>query len=447
MTTTNTQRLESIDNQIPAEGKSILEQLKSIASVSELIRIFGACAVIASMSLFLLEGWSNGNDIQRYLKLLGQTGLLTVAGLVLSLVVKEYKGARLFFGLGLISVVANFAILGALFYSLIPIDATFADYPEMVTWVAIKPEIFWPVFGGALVALALVTRFCYSIFARNIANPLTASFLLLNGLMLVPLRGSLPISILLLAGTLMAFYVINKLRKRDETVITPESKFALITLCLPLLVMAVRSLSLYQVDDIMMITINSLIYLGIRSGVARIEQSIGIKDVLEICQFCVGVLISLQVSALVPYSLYEFGPAITSLLVMAFAADQMMQSKSAKWRSSILNISVIGLVIMNVMTGVFESTLAYEISSLVICLALVGFATAVRPYVNSNIASRRAAMIGVAASLGLISMEFFAMIDLSSWMVLGLIGMVLIFAGSFYERFGIRFSQTAKPAE
>ncbi|MEM7358770.1 MAG: hypothetical protein AAF431_06725 [Pseudomonadota bacterium] len=441
---TNTQRAENLHTQIPAEGAGILEQLKSIANVSEVIRIFGACAVIASMSLFLLEGWSNGNDIQRYLKLLGQTGLLTLAGLVLSLVVKEYKGARLFFGLGLISVVANFAILGALFYSLFPVDATIADYPEMVTWVAIKAEVFWPVFAGALVALALVTRFCYSIFARNIANALTISFLLLNGLLLVPLRGSLSVSVLLLAGTLAAFYVIKALRKRDETVITAESKFAFVTLCLPLLVMAVRSLSLYQVDEIMMITINSLIYLGIRSAVARIQQTTNLKDGLEICQFCIGVLISLQVSALVPDSLCEFSPAILSALVIAFAVDQMIQSDSRKWRTSILSISSIGLVTINVMIGLFESALAYKISSLVVCMALIGFVTAAQPYVNTIIASRRAAMLGAVISLGLISMEFIAMIDLSSWMVLGLIGILSIFAASFYERFGIRFSQTAK---
>ena len=95
------------------------QRILKIASFSELLRIFGACAVLASMSLFLMNGWSEGNDIQRYLKLLAQTGLLTLGGLALSVGLKEYKGARLFYGLSLVSVAANFTILGALIYSMV----------------------------------------------------------------------------------------------------------------------------------------------------------------------------------------------------------------------------------------------------------------------------------------------------------------------------------------
>jgi len=73
-----------------------------------MLRVFGACAVIASLSLFLIEGWTDGNDLNRYFKLLAQTGLITGAGLFLSFVVKEVKGARVFFGVFLrVTVQAN----------------------------------------------------------------------------------------------------------------------------------------------------------------------------------------------------------------------------------------------------------------------------------------------------------------------------------------------------
>ena len=94
----------------------ILYSIRNFATVSEALRILGAAILLASMSLFLLQGWNEGNDIRRYLMLLAQTGLLTAAGFALSHGLKETKGARLFFGLALVSIPANFTILGALLY-------------------------------------------------------------------------------------------------------------------------------------------------------------------------------------------------------------------------------------------------------------------------------------------------------------------------------------------
>ena len=62
------QKNTTIEQSIVTNDKSILTKLKNIMSVSEVLRLLGACAVIASMSLFLLNGWSEGNDINRYYK-------------------------------------------------------------------------------------------------------------------------------------------------------------------------------------------------------------------------------------------------------------------------------------------------------------------------------------------------------------------------------------------
>jgi len=165
------------------------------------------------MSLFLLNGWSDGNDIQRYLKLLGQTGLLTAAGLILSFALKENKGARIFFGLSLISVVANFMILGALTYSMFQLDGSLMQYPSMVTWKAVNASTFWPIFGVAVTLLSVLTRFSFSVFARNISGPLSISFLLLCSLLLVPVRSSIIASLLAVAALWFAVLVVIMLTK------------------------------------------------------------------------------------------------------------------------------------------------------------------------------------------------------------------------------------------
>ena len=60
--------------------ESILRSVRNFATLSEALRILGATVLLASMSVFLLQGWNEGNDISRYLLLLAQTGLLAAAG-------------------------------------------------------------------------------------------------------------------------------------------------------------------------------------------------------------------------------------------------------------------------------------------------------------------------------------------------------------------------------
>ena len=62
----------------------IVHSIRNFATLSEGLRILGAAVLLASMSLFLLQGWNHGNDISRYLMLLAQTGLLTAAGFAMS---------------------------------------------------------------------------------------------------------------------------------------------------------------------------------------------------------------------------------------------------------------------------------------------------------------------------------------------------------------------------
>jgi len=239
---------------------NLISKLKSIISVSELLRLFGACAVLASMSLFLLNGWAEGNDIQRYLKLLAQTGLLTFAGFAMSYTLKENKGARLFFALALVSVVANFTILGALTYSMFQLDGGLIDYPSMVTWTVVSASSFWPVFIGAVIVLMLLARFSFSIFARNIAGSLSISFLAMNTLLLIPVRTSFLVSIIAVLGLLVASVIVKKISATENVVFTKETKFAMSLLFVPALLIIARAISLYHVDEVLLVLLSGLAY-------------------------------------------------------------------------------------------------------------------------------------------------------------------------------------------
>ena len=45
---------------------NVMRSLRNIATLSEALRILGAGVILVSMSVFLLQGWNAGNDINRY---------------------------------------------------------------------------------------------------------------------------------------------------------------------------------------------------------------------------------------------------------------------------------------------------------------------------------------------------------------------------------------------
>ena len=181
----------------------LMQSVRNVATLSEALRILGAGVILVSMSVFLLQGWNEGNDIRRYLLLLTQTGLLGAAGFAMSHLVKETKGARLFFGLALVSIPANFTILGALLYSVFQWDGGLTTYPGYADWRIEDVASIGVTMTAAMLVLVPVTLFCFAIMARHSAKRLSLHFLLLNALLLLPVRGSVAAARSLLPGLFM----------------------------------------------------------------------------------------------------------------------------------------------------------------------------------------------------------------------------------------------------
>ena len=419
---------------------SIFDKLKEITSVSELLRLFGACAVIASMSLFLLNGWAEGNDISRYLKLLAQTGLLTLAGFAMSYALKENKGARLFFALALISVVANFTILGSLTYSLFQLDGGLIDYPSMVTWTVVNASSFWPVFIGAVIALMVLARFSFSVFARKIATPLSVTFLAMNALLLIPVRSSLLVSAIALAGLCISSIVVKKLAANEKIVFTKETKFALSLMFAPALLIIARAVSLYSVDEVLLVLLSGLAYAFLRFSGSKLSESPIARSLVEIAQFCVGTVLALSIVNLFPRSLESIHVLIFSLAAIALTFDQMQSTKSAKWKKSILAITTVVVVGANVLFAAIENDILIQLFSVLMCAGLFYLATSnetsEQPYKFSKLIS----LLGTFVSIGILLIHVVDLINLGNWVLIGSLGVTLIVLGSLYERFGLSLS-------
>ncbi len=421
------------------QKRSLSERLESIASLSQLIRIFGACAILVSMSLFMLKGWSDGNDISRYLKLLAQTGLLSGAGLLLTFLIKEFKGARVFFGLALVSVVANFTILGSLTYSLFAIDTMIVDYPAMMKWEVINATTFAPVFLGAVALLSLVSFFGFSVFARQISKPLTIGFLSLCTLLLIPVRSSLVATCLAAFALWVAWMLIKRLSKVEKLAFTKEAKAALGMLLLPGLIIIARALSFYHIDEITLLVVSALAFAGLRS--ITMEMGVTAARMLEIAQYALGMVIALLVGDILPSSFGSFSFFIPMLVFIGFATEQLINGREPAWKSVMTTTTTAITAPLILLLAVSETQFIYSLQALVLCGTLLALNIYASKTLHKPVAGQVMSIISVIAASLIVFFDLVHLAQLGSWMIIGLVGGGLILGASIYERYGLSLSK------
>ena len=100
--------------------------------------------------------------------------------------------------------------------------------------------------------------------ARNSAKSLTFHFLLLNSLLLLPIRGSLAAGTIAMIGVVYALFVLGKLTAKDRSLKTGEGKFALATLFIPIGIILFRSMYFYQIDSLMIAMVTLSLFMSAR---------------------------------------------------------------------------------------------------------------------------------------------------------------------------------------
>lgn len=422
-----------LDSEETGAFQKVLESMKNMATLSSLMRMLGSLSLIAGMSVFLLQGWGESSDSSRFLMMLGQTLLMSVAGFGLHYFLKENKGARVFFGLSLLSVTANFSVLGALIYSVFQFDSLLQGLPGFATWVmADLNSLAFCVLVGTLV-LVPVSFFGFRLFARGNTKKFTAMYLASCVLMLIPIRDPTIIIGLLFIAVL----VIGKLLKKMEGTNTLERKLAAGVIFVPLMIMGFRSLYFYQVEAITALCILCFIYYGVRKLTCKLDSESRLK--------ITGNLISLPLAGWISISLFEllFGSingyswvswaVLLSILAFnALMADLYIRSQQKGYATL---FSVVGSLVLAL--G-FTSIISMEDSVLMILMAIItGLAWAAAGY---QLRSRTMVISGVLITGAVFVTEFvnlITIINLNNWLLLSLVGAAAIIIASIAERHGV----------
>ena len=415
-----------------------INSLKEFANFSSLLRIFGAIAVLASMSMFLMQGWSDTNDFERFCMMIGQTFLLGVGGFAMIKMFKEKKGARLFFGLSLVSVTTNFTTLGALVYSIFKRDDLSVAYPDFALWQWQVDSTLTAMLsvGIAILFLVPLSLLAFSVLARPAAKQLTLWYTAMNLLLLIPVRETAVIMLLVgVAGLgLMQLFLSKKNRLIDLSLFTwktQEGRYARLILFVPLVIMLARS-SFYEFGAVAdLITLVS-IYLVASFLPKMVEYKIAIW----------GYIVAIVVSAIIALCLVslssdlllitsELARPLLAVILGALTTDLVVRSKNT-WAQNIVKAAGALIVTLALMINHLEYL------SLVSALSIL-LAAGIMIFASIKMADRLLLALGVVLALTLGVSHAGWMTDLvigSGWIGFAIAGVSVIVLASMLDRYG-----------
>jgi hypothetical protein len=411
----------------------VVQSVRNFATLSEALRILGASILLASMSVFLLQGWNQGNDISRYFLLLMQTGLLTAAGFAMSHGLKEAKGARMFFGLSLVSIPANFTILGALLYSVFQWDNSLTTYPGFATWQIENVASTSATLGAAMLVLLPVTFFCFAVMARHSSKSLSVNFLLLNVLLLLPIRSSLAAGVVALAGVLYALNVVSRAAKKDRALKTAEGKFALTTLFIPAGIILFRSMYFYQVDSLLIAMVAMALYMAARQASVFPGRQNRVALTLEVLSVPLALAIAVAMTdAFQPVISVALRAPFFAIVYSLLAIDLMRRTSSRKL------IGLIGATISLFVALSFVFSVAVMPSIITALLSLA--AGGLLMLCGSALRNLMAVICGVITMIASVLFgldEILRLIANSGWVELAVFGASTIALASVLDRYGV----------
>ncbi len=410
---------------------SYFEIVRKYASLSDVLRMTGALAVAIAMGLFLLEGVDVKNDLYRFLTMLGLTSALTAAGFLMSMVLKEQRGSRVFISLGLLSVPVNFTVFGALIYSVTPLDSMAAFYPGFAHWTATAADMSIALIGGAVVLLPVVWL-GYSVLARSARSWLSAALILGSAVLIIPVRQELWAAMLALGSTVAIWSICLKNSKDSLALKTAEGKFAVALLFVAPIIIAVRSLILYEVSGVLVLTLAGGFYFYIRQLTARrVEKNI-VTTSLMILAAIASVVVSVSAGDVLDHYMAGNLPMVFSaviLLLLTFDMYSFSHNKDMAGNISAVMVSI--ATVSLVFTALVSGSALITILSAAILLVV-----AVVSYLGRLPAAASIAAIGGVAIMFLNIDTLWAMIARTGWWGIAIGGAAAIVAGSMLDRAG-----------
>ena len=412
---------------------TLVQSLHRAATLAELIRLSGAALIVFALSLFLMQGVDAVNDLQRYHLLLLQTSLLGVAGFAVGYWLKEPRGARVFFSLGLVSIPANLAVLGAMVYSIMPATNLSDRYPDYASWQASSlSEIALAIVTG-LIVIVPMSIFAFSVLARQSRTWLTCGYLFASSALLLPIRGSMSIILISAVVAVCMVTLITNRQTARPTTLTIEERFSRGLLFLPSLLMLARSAVLYSSDFHFTMALVIATYILLRQWSHYCSGTSFWTNTLHVVTALSATWLSVMLGTVMTNYVFLPGASLVFILVLGgllLDLSRMVASGSIRWlmHAGWALLCVFALLISYLF---WDGTVSF-VFSLLVSSILIGSGFAFRSKLVAFLG-----VIGIGGNLLLQASQITGVLLGSNWMTVAIIGGAVIVCGSLIERHGV----------
>lgn len=404
----------------------------SMSTLSGKLRLVAGALIILSGAVFLLQDYYSADSTRRLTYFMLLNFAVMFSGVACAAILKEPKGARTGLGAGLGLLPMYFLQVGAVVF------ATFGAnllnrYPNMLHFQTL-PSVFY----GGIVALSLAAFAGLSIFAfRCLAGTkslhFASAYTLVNLALLIPIRGNIAFTaIVCILETALLFYLERKHFQKEASLSAPEGIFSRGILFLPVLLPAIREASLYSQGYFA-----QALALGITAFVIGQIIAVNHKEretILSVNSLIVAQALYYFANGLIENfaGLQPFAPLLGFGLIGAYQYRVALLSNKYRRLHTNLGSALITYGCYNEM--ILHSTPAVAAVMLVVGLLLGALGNTIR----SKWTMASAVLISSYSAFEIIHFIYMAKV-ISTWMIFGISGILILFISSYLEKHSLRF--------
>jgi hypothetical protein len=256
---------------------------------------------------------------------------------------------------------------------------------------------------------------------------------LLNLLLLLPIRSSLAAGSIALAGTIYALYIVSRLLRQDPALKTGEGKFALTTLFIPAGIILFRSMYLYQVDSLMIAMLSTALLLAARQASTFPDRNPRVAMVLDVLSLPLVLAIAAATTdAFSPILASALHAPVFAMIYTGLALDIMRRTDSRALAK------LTGMTISLFVALSFTLSVALDQSAVTALLTIV--AGVAMLLAGASLERTSAILAGIVMLLAGILLGFEPIVSLvvmSDWVDLAIFGAAAIALGSLLDRHGV----------
>lgn len=419
---------------VESERLQVAERQQArVERVGSLLRFVGVGVLLAAAATLLMQRWDGMAHIARYFSFLAFTAAVCVAGLLCGVGMKENKGARALLSVVGLLVPVHFAQLGAILYSRFGHTLDAGSYPRYLFWSAPSPQAAVMTTLAGLITLAPMMLLACSVLARRHAAKLVWLSFLAGLSLLYPSREPY------LMGTLIL--TLGAVCARIDRIVFVESESrtegALVARAIPYLTLALaiaRQCFLYKSPPFA----HGLVYAGatyvffvLVPGIVTSRVAVWFSEAMAL-GFAALAAVMFGISLDELGILSEYAVVMVSGLSLALVVSALT-AKAREATGLYGAISLATCVLLGLVHLSQASELERVINGLVCGIVVVAWACLVERR-SMLIAGLLFVACSCVDAVGLAVRS----VDISPWLLLGLVGLTTVVGASYLERYYLR---------